>query len=60
VVETSRKFQKLVGVFGWRDSGVQDRIVTGAFTFLTQPFRGYPNQWVKPVEGPDNLGAELH
>src|SRR2546430_17502851 len=44
---------------GRRDSGAQDGVIGGAFTFLAQARTGQPNERMEPIEAASEFGANL-
>ena len=59
VLERARELEELIRVACGVDSAVQDGIVAGTFALVAQARGSEPHQRMKPVNGTDQLGADL-
>src|SRR5713226_255654 len=59
IFASPRKIEQLICIVGRFDSRVQNEIVAGAFTLLTEASCCDPSDRMKPIEAPRYLGTDL-
>ena len=60
LVERARQLDEMRGVIRTLEAAAHHFVVARVLALEPQPPAGDPEQWIEPVEGPQQLGGELH